>query len=123
MIDPAVAQARVKETLVGFPPGVVEAYLAYAARGELASLDAMVLGVLGFYLAKKPAEPLDTLPGTTRLAADLGCDSLAMMDMVFAVESLLDVKLEDDELAKIVTLDDLRAYLRSRVGTGVSTAA
>lgn len=115
MLDRALAENRAKESLVGFPPRVVGAYLEFASTGKLDDLDVVVLGVLHFYLAKKPAVSLETLPGTTKLMDDLGCDSLTMMDMVFMVESLFDIKVDDAELAKIVTLDDLRARLRQHV--------
>ena len=115
MISPAEARQRVQENLTGFPPQVVEAYLAFADHGELARLDEVVLGVLQFYLAKPPEAPLTAMPGTTRLVADLGCDSLTMIDVMFLSESLLGIKLADDELTKIETLDQLRTHFRGRM--------
>lgn len=115
MISPSDARLRAQENLTGFPPSVVEAYLAFADTADLARLDEVVLGVLQFYLAKPPASPLATLPGSTRLVADLGCDSLTMIDVMFLAESLLGIKLADDELAKIETLDRLRTHFRGRM--------
>jgi acyl carrier protein len=115
MISSADAKKRALETLVGFPPLIIAAYLAFAESGEQACLDVVVLGVLQFYLAKKPKESLDALLGSTRLIEDLGCDSLTMMDTVFMVESLFDIKVDDNELARIATLDDLRDHLRQLV--------
>lgn len=115
MLDPVLAEKRAKESLVGFPASVTEAYAGFAATGDLQRLDVVVLGVLRFYLAKKPAGTLETMPGTTRLMDDLGCDSLTMMDTVFTVESLFDIKIDDTELMQIATLDDLRAKLRQHV--------
>jgi acyl carrier protein len=123
MISPAAAQQRVTEHLTGFPPAVVEAYLAYATNGDLARLDELVLGVLQFYLAKPPTAPLATLPGTTRLVEDLGCDSLTMIDVLFISEALLDIKLADDELTRIQTLDELRAHFRRRMERPDASAA
>jgi 3-hydroxyacyl-[acyl-carrier-protein] dehydratase len=114
MLDRTVAASRAKQSLDGFPPHVVDAYLKFA-EGNAEALDTVVLGVLHFYLAKKPATDLRDMPGTTRLIDDLGCDSLTMMDMVFMVESLFDIKIDDAELTKIVTLDDLRRRLRDHV--------
>jgi hypothetical protein len=122
MISSADAQKRAAESLVGFPPRVITAFHAFAASGDPAQLDVVVLGVLHFYLAKKPPEPLDSFPGTTRLIQDLGCDSLTMMDTVFMVESLFDITLDDDELTRILTLDDLRLYLRRQAGPGSKPA-
>ncbi len=99
---------------------MIDSYLAFADSGDIAQLDEVVMGVLQFYLAKPPPAPLTTLPGTTKLIADLGCDSLTMIDVMFLAESLLGIKLADDELAKIETLDELRAHFRRRMSAGVS---
>lgn len=123
MISPSDARLRVQENLTGFPKPVVDAYLTFAETGSLACLDEVVLGVLQFYLAKPPAAPLATLPGSTRLIADLGCDSLTMIDVMFLAENLLGIKLADDELAKIETLDQLRAHFRGRMTTVDKPAA
>jgi acyl carrier protein len=115
MISVAEARQRAQENLAGFPPPVVDAYLAFAEGGDFNRLDEVVLGVLEFYLAKKPGVPLTTLPGSTRLVQDLGCDSLTMADMIFLAEGLFGTKLIDEELARIVTLDDLRAHFRRQI--------
>ena len=122
MLTLALAQRRSEELLVGFPPRVATAYLKYTEQGDLDCLDVAVLGVLHFYLAKKTDGPLDALPGTTRLADDLGCDSLTMMDTIFTVESLLEIKIDDTALAGLATLDQLRAYIRHQVRGGAVPA-
>lgn len=123
MISSSEARLRVQENLTGFPPAVIDAYLAFADTGASDRLDEVVLGVLQFYLAKPPSTPLITMPGSTRLIADLGCDSLTMIDVMFLAETLLGIKLADDELVRIETLDELRAHFRARmssVGTHVA---
>ncbi len=116
------AKKRADESLVGFPERIVNAYYSYAESPDPVSLDVVVLGVLHFYLAKKPADALDAFPGGTRLVEDLGVDSLTMMDTVFTVESLFEIKMEDAELPRILTLDDLRQYLRRRTGLDAKSA-
>jgi acyl carrier protein len=112
MIDSGQVELRVKESLVGFPASTIAAYREYGSEGKEEDLDAVVLGVLQFYLAKKPGTPLESLPGSTRLIEDLGCDSLTMMDTVFMTETLFDVKIDDTELAQLATLDDLKGLFR-----------
>lgn len=112
MISPEAAQKRAAETLVGFPAEITAAYLDYASTNDPVKLDAVVLGVLQFYLAKPPSQPLAALPGSSRLKEDLGVDSLTMVDTLFLAESLFDITLADDELAKVITLDDLLAHFR-----------
>ena len=122
-ISVAYAQKCAHESLTGFPPRLTESYLAFAAQGDAANLDAAVLGVLNFYLATKPNVSIEQLPGTTRLIEDLGCDSLTMMDTVFMVETLFDIKLADADLTNIATLDDLRTLLRKHVHAEAKSTA
>jgi acyl carrier protein len=122
ILIPPDIRLHAKTTLEGFPPEVVAAYLAYAESGAPALLNPVVLGVLQFYLANPPTEPLVALPGSTRLVEDLGCDSLTMVDMVFLSESLFGIKLADDELAKVVTLDDLQHHFQRHVATPSGSA-
>jgi acyl carrier protein len=115
MISAIEAPKRVQETLVGFPPRITAAYIAFVENGEPAELDVVVLGVLQSCLAKKPKVSIDTLPGSTRLADDLGCDSLTMLETVFMVESLFDIDIDDRDLVRLKTIDDLRDLLRQLV--------
>jgi acyl carrier protein len=123
MISATDARQRVQENLTGFPSAVVDAYLAFADTADPARLDEVVLGVLQFYLAKPPPAPLVTMPGSTRLVADLGGDSLTMIDVMFLAENLLGIKLADDELAQIETLDQLREHFRRRMAAVAKPAA
>lgn len=123
MISASDARQRVQENLTGFPSAVVDAYLAFADTADPARLDEVVLGVLQFYLAKPPPAPLVTMPGSTRLVADLGGDSLTMIDVMFLAETLLGIKLADDELAQIETLDQLREHFRRRMAAVAKPAA
>jgi len=115
MINSTEAPQRIRETLVGFPPRITAAYLAFAKNGEPADLDVVVLGVLQSCLAKKPKVSIDTLPGSTRLADDLGCDSLTMLEAVFMVENLFAIDIDDRDLVRLKTIDDLRDLLRQLV--------
>jgi acyl carrier protein len=122
-ITPADAQLSANEKLNGFPPAVAESYVAFAESRDVTRLDHVVLGVLQFYLAKPPAQPLAELPGSTRLVEDLGCDSLTMVDTLFLAESLFNIRLADDEMARVSTLDDLRGHFQRHImGHAVVTA-
>jgi acyl carrier protein len=115
MINSTEAPKRARETLVGFPPRITAAYAAFAESGEPTDLDVVVLGVLQSCLARKPKVSIETLPGSTRLAEDLGCDSLTMLEAVFMVENLFDIDMDDRDLVRLKTIDDLRDLLRQLV--------
>ncbi len=49
-------------------------------------------------------------------ADDLGADSLAIVELVLALEEKFDVKIPDDEVDKIKTVGDAVSYIKARVG-------
>lgn len=51
----------------------------------------------------RPAE----IEGNTRIVQDLGLDSLAVMNLMMALEDHYDVSIPLDRVAEIVTVDDL----------------
>lgn len=52
----------------------------------------------------------------TSVIAELGIDSLAMMQIVGELESRLGVMIPDDQLVKLVTVADLLKVVQGRVG-------
>jgi 3-hydroxyacyl-[acyl-carrier-protein] dehydratase len=114
MISPAEAQRRANVELSGFPAPITEAYVDFTQSGDVALLRYFVLGIMQFYLARPPELPLTELPGNTRLVQDLGCDSLTIIDMLFLVERLLDIRLSDDELSRATTIDGMVELFHGR---------
>ena len=98
--------------LRGFPEETVRACAEFKATRNQTAFDQALLGLLHHHLSPKPSRPLSTYPGTTPLVAELGLDSITMVELAFIFEDLFHVKLPQEELVKIVTIDDLRALLR-----------
>ena len=75
-----------------------------------------------FVLFRQIAEEVEKKPMTeiTRqsVIADLGIDSLSMMQIVGEMESRLGVLVPDDQLVKLVTVDDLIAVVQKRLELG-----
>jgi acyl carrier protein len=115
MLTSTEAQERATNHLVGFPPAITDAYLSYAVSGDPSFLRPVVLGILEFHLAQAPAQPLADMPGSTRLVEDLGCDSLTMVDTLFLAETLFAIRLADDELARVTTLDELVEHFQQQI--------
>jgi|GEM_PF-394972 len=60
-----------------------------------------------------PNVPMGTaIHGGTRITGDLGFDSLAIMDLVFALEDRFAVSIPLEAIARISTVDDLVDTLR-----------
>jgi acyl carrier protein len=49
---------------------------------------------------------------------DLGADSLAIVELVLALEEKFEVKIPDDEVDNIKTVGDAISYIKTHVGNG-----
>jgi len=102
------------------PPVAQAAFQHFAASGEVSALDPVVLAILEDYIPQAPAQPLAELPGSTRLIEDLGFDSLAITEVVFFTEDLLKIRIANEEIMQVRTLDDLRGFVRRKASARVA---
>src|ERR1700710_2024859 len=102
--SPAVAPSR-EASLRNLPAPARTALEKFQASGDPASLDSVVLAILDDFSPRRSATPLAELPGSTRLIADLGFDSLAITEVVFAAEDLFRISITNQEIVQVHTLD------------------
>ena len=62
-------------------------------------------------------KPEDVSEGKT-FTDDLGADSLAIVELVLALEEKFEVKIPDDEVDNIKTVGDAISYIKTHVGNG-----
>ena len=106
---------KLRGILKGFPEETILACVEFQTTRDAAAFDRAVLGVIGHHLSEPPARPLAELPGTTTLVADLGLDSITMVELAFTFEDVFATQLPQEELIKIGTLDELKAMVRRHV--------
>jgi acyl carrier protein len=103
-------------TLVNhFPIEVREAFARFREGRSSADADIVVLAiVLDHQPDKKPGAP-SPLEDTSKLVEDLGFDSIAITEMVFFLEDLFQVRIGNDEILRVRTVGDLRAFIREKL--------
>lgn len=114
------ASADREEAFRSLPPAAQAAFQHYIAAGDVTALDQVILAILEDYIPRPPARPLSELPGNTLLMNDLGFDSLAIAEVVFFTEDLLAIRIANEEIIQVRTLDDLRRFIRSKAQTRVA---
>lgn len=112
---PATATSGRDDSLRHLPPAARLAFEQFQADRDPAKLDRVVLAILDDYIPRAPKRPLAELPGSTRLMTDLGFDSLAITEVVFFAEDLFGITILNEEIIQVLTLDDLRAFIRRKV--------
>lgn len=111
-----------QETALRHLPAVAQAaFQHFAASGDVTALDPVIIAILEDYIPKPPAQPLATFPGDTRLIEDLGFDSLAITEVVFFTEDLLSIRIANEEIYQVRTLDDLRGFVRRKASARVAS--
>lgn len=112
--------AKAKEMLVGYPAETVDAAERFFRENAAEALDRLVVGVIAYHRPAKSKEATgDTvaLEGSAKLVEDLGFDSLAMVEMSFLLDELLGLRLSDDEMRALRTIDDVRGAVRMRAAS------
>jgi acyl carrier protein len=78
----------------------------------MSDIQAQVQEIICEQLDVKPADIADDKTFTD----DLGADSLAIVELVLALEEKFDVKIPDDEVDKIKSVGDAVSYIKARIG-------
>lgn len=91
------------------------AFRRFQSGGDPADLDPVIFAILESFVPRQPARPLVEQPGDARLVDDLRLDSIAIAEVVFFAEDLLEINISNAEIARVRTLDDLRGFIRQKV--------
>src|SRR5437870_12593177 len=63
------------------------------------------------------------LGATLSLRADLGLDSLAIIELLYRIEEAFDLSIPDEDLEKLQTVGDVIVYIEHTLGPKTSPAA
>jgi acyl carrier protein len=115
-ISPSVAPpADPGEKIRHLPEPARTAFQTFRANGDVAALDPLIFAILEHYAPRERTRPLAEYPGSALLVEDLGFDSLAITEVVFFTEELFEITIANEEILAVRSLDDLRAFIQTKV--------
>ncbi|MEO6874121.1 MAG: acyl carrier protein [Opitutaceae bacterium] len=98
-----------------FSEEVQQAYARFRQTRVPADADAVVVAVMLDHVPGEDSGSKETPPDTAGLVADLGFDSVSITEMVFFLEDLFAVRITNDEIMRVRTVGDLRAFVRKKL--------
>ncbi len=107
----SVLSSTTETLLRHFPEEVRAAYVRLRETGDPAAADTLVLAIVADHMPHKSAELADHVA----LVAGLGFDSVAIAEMIFFIEDLLQVSVTNAEIAGVTTVGELRAFVRAKL--------
>ena len=108
---PVVLPDAVETLLRHFPEDVRGAYVRLRETGDPAAADLLVLAIVEDHMPRPDAVIVDS----ASLVADLGFDSVAIAEMVFFIEDLLQVNVTNAEILRVRTVGELRDFVRTKL--------
>lgn len=102
--------------LASFPAAVRDAHERWLVERKPEDLATVVLAIVAYHRPNRSQlENPDEMPDDARLIEDLAFDSLALAEIVFFIEDLYKVSISNDDIRRIATVADLRAFVLEKV--------
>jgi 3-hydroxyacyl-[acyl-carrier-protein] dehydratase len=115
--------ADLKQALRRCRPEVFDAVLKFRNDGDGTVVPFIVNGIIERYLPAESKISIADATDETRLAEDLGIDSLTMLEIVLSIEESLGFRIEDHELRNIRTMGDVKSFLSQKLSGEAPSAA
>jgi len=112
--------ADLKQALRRCRPEVFESVLKFRNDGDATLVPSIVNGIIERYLPAESKVAIGDTNDDTRLAEDLGIDSLTMLEIVLSIEEALGFRIEDSELRNIRTMGDVKGFLGRKLSGEVT---
>ena len=114
--------ADLKQSLRRCKPEIVDAIIRFRQVGDRTLVPTIVMGIIERYLPAENKGAIAHATDETRLAEDLGIDSLTMLEVVLSIEEALGFRVEDTELRGIHTMGEVLQFLDKKLTQDLATS-
>jgi acyl carrier protein len=109
------SEALLRDTLKRCSDKTLEAALAYRETGDVSYVPVVVLGIVERFLDPDVADKLRSGDDSIEFMADLGLDSLTMIEAIMMVEESLGVSIKNEELLDLRSVGDLKSFIKKKI--------
>ena len=108
-------EAALREALKRCSPETIENAVKFRKTGDISLLDSIVIGIIARYTEPEKRGLLFEGNDNIDMVKDLELDSLTMVEIVLCVEDALAVSIENEDVQKLHTLADIKAYISAKI--------
>lgn len=108
-------EATLREALKRCSPETIENAVKFRKTGDKSLLDGIVIGIIARYTEPEKRGLLFEGNDQIDMVKDLELDSLTMVEIVLCVEDALAVSIDNEDVQKLHTLADIKAYISSKI--------
>ncbi|AWI09103.1 acyl carrier protein [Ereboglobus luteus] len=112
-MSPQQPDTNPSEKLSRYEPEVREAYARYCETGDVDAVQIVIIAMVREHLPKPSDAPITD---EQKLVEDLGYDSLAVAEVVFAIEDTFGLRIETSEIMQISTVGSLKEFIAKKLG-------
>ena len=110
-----ISSEAIREKLCGYPEPILEQYEKYQESRDQQYLHGFVIGLLRFLQDADDTTVSAELSDSTQLREDLGVDSITIAEVIFQLEEVFEIEIDNQDLMNIHTVGELKRYLISKV--------
>jgi len=116
-------EEALRDSLKRCSPETVEAAIAFRNEGKLDQAPVVIIGIIERFCEPEIRPKLQAANADElHVAEDLGVDSLTMVDVVMHVEEALDISIDNEELADLRTIGEVKTFVKCKL-TGEAAPA
>jgi len=109
-------EAALRESLKRCSNETIEAAIAFRNEGRLDQAPVVIIGIIERFCEPEIRSKLkESNADALHVAEDLGIDSLTMVDVVMHVEEALDITIDNEELADLRTIGDVKTFVKCKL--------
>ena len=110
-----ISSTEIREKLAGYPESVLQNYESFKDNGDAECLHNFVIGLIRFLQDASEDATDDVLSDDSRLREDLGIDSITIAEVVFLLEEIFEIEINNQELMDISTIGQLRHFVLNKL--------
>ena len=109
-------ESSLREALKRCSESTIESAVEFRKTGNPELVGPVVIGIIERFAEPDKREMLKNASDGLKMVDDLGLDSLTMVEIVLAVEDATGASIDNEDVQKIHTLGDIKAYIAAKMG-------